>query len=230
VPWNIETTADFDQWFNDLSTKEQKRVVAGVEALRREGPRLTRPLVDTLKGSKHPNMKELRRGSIRILFAFDPERSAVLLVGGDKRGQLAAVVQNGNSASGQDVRRTFGAASRKEEKEEVGATSMPKTYAERAEELLSDPQHRADIERETNAILVANRLAELRQELGISQKALARQLGITQPRVSDLERAENIELLTLQRYVEALGGQLDVRVVLNGESVGLSPATPEVVA
>jgi transcriptional regulator with XRE-family HTH domain len=107
---------------------------------------------------------------------------------------------------------------------------MPKTYAERAEELLSDPQHRTDIKRETNAILVANRLAQLRHELGISQRALAKKLGVTQPRISDLERAENVELLTLQRYVEALGGRLDIRVVVNGETVELSDGSVEVAA
>lgn len=58
--------------------------------LKLSGPRLGRPHADTLKGSKHANMKELRVGTkdevLRIAFAFDPERSAILLVGGDKSG------------------------------------------------------------------------------------------------------------------------------------------------
>jgi hypothetical protein len=58
--------------------------------LRRFGPQLRRPHCDTLKGSKHPNMKELRftlpDGEWRIAFAFDPERCAILLVGGSKSG------------------------------------------------------------------------------------------------------------------------------------------------
>lgn len=62
-------------------------LVSAITALEIEGPNLGRPLVDTVKGSKHPNMKELRRRSFRILFAFDPDRVAVLLVGGDKEGQ-----------------------------------------------------------------------------------------------------------------------------------------------
>ena len=85
--WAIETTAEFDAWFADLPTREQKRVIAAEILLAQEGPSLGRPYVDTIKGSRHPNMKELRRGTIRILFAFDPERTAVLLVGGDKRGK-----------------------------------------------------------------------------------------------------------------------------------------------
>lgn len=51
-----------------------------------QGPTLGRPLVDTIKNSRHPNMKELRPrgGNLSILFAFDPRRMAILLIGGDK--------------------------------------------------------------------------------------------------------------------------------------------------
>jgi hypothetical protein len=59
-----------------------------VRALELGGPGLGRPFVDTLKGSRHPNMKELRpHGNLRILFAFDPRQNAILLLGGDKTGQ-----------------------------------------------------------------------------------------------------------------------------------------------
>ncbi|MGW0889086.1 type II toxin-antitoxin system RelE/ParE family toxin [Micrococcus luteus] len=64
---------------------------AALEALRADGPSLGRPLVDTLTGARHKNFKELRpdssgRTEIRILFAFDPCRQAILLVAGDKAG------------------------------------------------------------------------------------------------------------------------------------------------
>ncbi len=63
----------------------------GVEILRNIGPGLGRPWVDTIKGSKLKNLKELRidvkQNVFRILFVFDPKRVAILLVGGDKRGQ-----------------------------------------------------------------------------------------------------------------------------------------------
>jgi hypothetical protein len=64
-------------------------LLAAIRVLRDEGPKLGRPLVDTIKGSRHPNMKELRPGStgrteIRVLFAFDKTRMAILLIGGDK--------------------------------------------------------------------------------------------------------------------------------------------------
>ncbi|HWD61663.1 MAG TPA: type II toxin-antitoxin system RelE/ParE family toxin [Humibacter sp.] len=73
----------------DQSSYEQ--VVAALELLAERGPQLGRPLVDTVVGSRHKNMKELRPGSsgrseLRMLFAFDPERQAILLIAGDKAG------------------------------------------------------------------------------------------------------------------------------------------------
>jgi hypothetical protein len=66
-------------------------VIAALEILQSAGPMLGRPLVDTLVGSRHKDMKDLRPGSrgrseVRILFAFDPRRRAILLVAGDKAG------------------------------------------------------------------------------------------------------------------------------------------------
>jgi hypothetical protein len=58
--------------------------------LQQRGPGLGRPYVDTVIGSRHPNMKELRPGTIRVLFAFDPTRTAILLIGGDKRDRWQA--------------------------------------------------------------------------------------------------------------------------------------------
>ncbi|NMO02351.1 diaminopimelate decarboxylase [Gordonia sp. TBRC 11910] len=69
-----------------------EHIKAALEVLSEIGPGLGRPLVDTVSQSRHRNMKELRPGSVgrsevRILFAFDPERKAILLVGGDKSRQ-----------------------------------------------------------------------------------------------------------------------------------------------
>jgi hypothetical protein len=59
--------------------------MARIELLEERGPALGRPVVDTIEGSRHPNMKELRAGTMRALFAFDPLRQAIVLIGGDKR-------------------------------------------------------------------------------------------------------------------------------------------------
>jgi len=86
----VEYTDEFEHWWNGLDEDEQESVAASVELLRQLGPQLPRPHADTLVGSKHSNMKELRtqhRGHpLRTLFAFDPRRAAILLIGGDKTG------------------------------------------------------------------------------------------------------------------------------------------------
>lgn len=86
MAWEVEFTDQFEDWWRTLTEKEQDAITAAVEVLEERGPGLARPSVDTIKGSRHANMKELRPrgGNIRILFAFDPRRSAILLIGGDK--------------------------------------------------------------------------------------------------------------------------------------------------
>jgi hypothetical protein len=91
--WEVLYTDEFGAWFETLNEDQQDAVIARVELLEAEGPALGRPTVDTIASSRYPNMKELRvskGGAIRILFAFDPRRQAVLLIGGDKAGQWHA--------------------------------------------------------------------------------------------------------------------------------------------
>ena len=83
--WEVEYTDEFGAWWDTLSADDQQAIDAAVGLLAERGPGLGRPLADTVTGSRHPNMKELRVGTIRVLFAFDPTRTAVLLIGGDKR-------------------------------------------------------------------------------------------------------------------------------------------------
>src|SRR3984957_11565653 len=88
--WHVATTKDFDDWFAELDEDGQVELIAKVELLKLLGPRLGRPHADTLNGSKHANMKELRVDTadkvVRVAFAFDPVRAAILLVAGDKSG------------------------------------------------------------------------------------------------------------------------------------------------
>jgi len=95
VPWEVEFTDEFFAWWQQLSEKEQRSVDFAVDHLQVEGPALGRPLVDTITGSRHANMKELRPlgGNMRVVFAFDPRRMAILLLGGDKSGQWNAWYQ-----------------------------------------------------------------------------------------------------------------------------------------
>lgn len=85
-------TDEFAGWYSALSERQADAVDARVELLQEHGPSLGRPIVDRIEGSKIHNMKELRvrsDGELRILFVFDPLRTAVLLLGGDKTGEWA---------------------------------------------------------------------------------------------------------------------------------------------
>jgi hypothetical protein len=83
--WEVEYTDEFGDWYDDLGPEDQNAVIARVELLEQFGPALGRPAVDNVHQSRHPQMKELRaEHALRVLFAFDPRRTAILLIGGDK--------------------------------------------------------------------------------------------------------------------------------------------------
>lgn len=90
VPWEVEYTDEFESWWKLLSEAEQEEIAAKVELLEERGPTLSRPHADVITSSRHSNMKELRgkvnERQLRVLFAFDPRRAALLLIGGDKTG------------------------------------------------------------------------------------------------------------------------------------------------
>ena len=90
MEWEVLFQDEFDAEFRTLEQNLQDELLAHALLLRKFGPNLGRPTVDSLKGSRHMNMKELRFGWAgevwRVAFAFDPRRRAILLVGGDKRG------------------------------------------------------------------------------------------------------------------------------------------------
>ena len=88
--WEVGFDPAFDLEFDALPTTVQDELLAQAKLLEAFGPALGRPRVDTLNGSRHANMKELRfqadGGVWRVAFAFDPQRKAILLVAGDKSG------------------------------------------------------------------------------------------------------------------------------------------------
>lgn len=90
MAWDVLFHSEFVAEFRLLPENVQDEILAHSRLLREFGPQLGRPRVDTLKGSRHPNMKELRfdadDGVWRVAFAFDPDRKAILLVCGDKSG------------------------------------------------------------------------------------------------------------------------------------------------
>jgi hypothetical protein len=90
VEWNIEFTDEFGEWWDSLTAEEQEDVAAVVKLLRQLGPVLPSPYSSGIKSSKHPRMRELRvqhKGRpYRVLYAFNPLQTAILLIGGDKTG------------------------------------------------------------------------------------------------------------------------------------------------
>lgn len=88
MAWDLEGTDQFADWYLSLDAAESGRIDAAVQLLEEHGPALGRPLVDTVMGSAFANMKELRvstgSGQLRVLFIFDPRRTAILLLGGNR--------------------------------------------------------------------------------------------------------------------------------------------------
>ncbi len=91
MKWEIEYTNEFGAWWESLSEKEQVAVAFTVGLLERMGPSLSFPHSSAIQGARHGHLRELRSQCdgrpLRTLYAFDPRRVAILLIGGDKTGQ-----------------------------------------------------------------------------------------------------------------------------------------------
>lgn len=90
MEWSVEFTDEFEQWWVTLTEAEQVDLAATVSLLQSKGPQLPFPHSSGINNSKHSHMRELRTQHqgrpYRTLYAFDPRRSAILLLGGDKTG------------------------------------------------------------------------------------------------------------------------------------------------
>ena len=111
MTWEIYLTDEVERWLDRLmaaNPDSHLQVVSAIETLAEVGPNLGRPLVDRIKGSSLHNLKELRPGStasseLRVLFVFDPWRSAILLVAGDKAGNWKTWLVGGLELGGWEV-------------------------------------------------------------------------------------------------------------------------------
>lgn len=90
MAWDVEYTDEFGDWWSDLSIEEQEDIAVAVRLLEERGPQLPFPHSSGVAQSRHSHMRELRiqhaGRPYRVLYAFDPRRTAILLVGGDKTG------------------------------------------------------------------------------------------------------------------------------------------------
>ena len=90
MAWEVEFTDEFEDWWSKLEETEQIKIDAAIRMLEEYGPDLPYPMSSGVNGSRHSHMRELRvqvQGRpFRVLYAFNPKRTAILLVGGDKSG------------------------------------------------------------------------------------------------------------------------------------------------
>lgn len=108
--WNVEYRDEFEAWWRRLPADAQEAIAHDIDVLAAIGPGLGRPFVDAVHGSRYRNMKELRTNhsghAYRVLFAFDPRRTAILLVGGDKEGSprfCRAIIRRADRAYAQHL-------------------------------------------------------------------------------------------------------------------------------
>ena len=97
MEWDVEYTDEFEEWWDILDEDEQISISAKVRLLEMKGPNLPYPHSSGINNSKHSHMRELRiqhKGDpYRVLYAFDPRRVAILLIGGNKVGNDAWYVE-----------------------------------------------------------------------------------------------------------------------------------------
>ncbi|WP_449416205.1 type II toxin-antitoxin system RelE/ParE family toxin [Phormidium nigroviride] len=90
MTWEIEYTDQFGEWWEVLAETQQEDIASVVQLLEEKGPNLPFPYSSGVNGSKHSHLRELRIQSegnpLRVFYAFDPRRTAILLIGGDKTG------------------------------------------------------------------------------------------------------------------------------------------------
>jgi predicted transcriptional regulator len=207
MPWIVEIGDEFLPEFNELDEQVRTEILAHSRLLQQFGPQLGRPRVDTLKDSRHTNMKELRfdaaDGVWRVAFAFDPMRKAILLVAGDKSGVSQSKFYKRLIAKADD---RFGCAfgAFETEGEEV---NMPRNVNDIIKHL--SPALRKKVEaRAAHLIAEEMTLRELRRARKLSQVRVAKELGIGQEGVSKIEKRADLMISTLRKTVEAMGGSL----------------------
>lgn len=206
MAWDVEGTDEFAGWWGSLSEAEQKDVAFVIELLTQRGPTLEFPYSSAVTTSRHSHMRELRaqhRGRpYRVLYAFDPRRTAILLLGGDKTGD--------------------------DRWYEEGRTDM-KTH--KWTDLRKEMSPEAQREVQERVKRTARHLDEIRRARGMTQVTLASAMGVSQAQITKVEHQADLYVSTLRRFVEAMGGELElVARFPDGASIGVSLAeSPEAI-
>jgi len=205
VTWKVIFSEPFGDWWESLSREERISVGMYVDLLRTEGVTLRAPYSSGIQGSRYGHMRELRiqhKGHpYRVLYAFDPRRSAVLLLGGDKTGN-DQLVRRKRTQGREDLRRAF------EDAREQRGQVMARDFEELLAQMPEEDQQR--VAAGAARLRVEMRLGEIRKGLRISQEALAEVLEMRQASISKIERQTDTRISTLRKIIEGMGGELDL--------------------
>jgi DNA-binding XRE family transcriptional regulator len=204
VEWKVEFTEEFSHWWDSLTEDEQVDVNAKVISLQKIGPSLPRAHADLIHSSRHPNMKELRvqhsGRPYRVLFAFDPRRCAILLIGCDKTGNdrwYKEFVPKADAPYGRHL-----------ETLKKGKNRMARNFKELQAKMPRESRIRS--EKAAQKMISEMGLAELRQALDLTQETLADTLNVKQASISKMERRSDMYISTLSKIIEAMGGELQI--------------------
>jgi DNA-binding XRE family transcriptional regulator len=212
--WEIYLTDEVRDWIDALEDRSHLLVVQAIDILADRGPALGRPMVDHIEHSAIQNLKELRpasagRSELRILFAFDPWRSAILLVAGEKGRQLEAVVPPGGPQGRAAARDLPERASRGRGTGRLMTFTKWSDIRDEHIERVGQEEFEAG-----KAQMLAEargwRLAEIRRRRGMTQAQVAARMGVGKSRISQIEKGRVSTRDVLDRYVEALGGRLSL--------------------
>jgi len=217
--WTVLIVEEFEPEFTQLPSQVQDSILTLTRLLQQFGPQLGRPRVDTLKDSKHANMKELRfdaaDGVWHMAFAFDIKRAALLLVAGNKSGTGQArfcreLIRKADERFDAHLDRL-----KQKEKAKTGKAIREEkwTMARDVNEIIDalPAARRRRIERRASELIREEMtLQQLRRARAMTQVKLAKRLGVAQKQVSEIEKRTDMHISTLRRSIEALGGKLSL--------------------
>jgi predicted XRE-type DNA-binding protein len=207
VEWVVEFTDEFKRWWDTLSEAEQGKVDARVGLLMDRGPSLGFPFSSDIKTSRFPEMRELRVQAggdpLRILYAFDARRVAILLVAATKPVMTVGMKSTFQSPTGC----SSGTCTISRRRDRAMARNFKELRAKMSAgaKAASEEEHRRLVDEMS--------LHQLRKARAMTQTAIAEELHIGQGDVSKLERRTDMYVSTLAGYLQAVGAELEIRAV-----------------
>jgi hypothetical protein len=207
--WTVEVTEELADWYEGLAEGVADDIDRVVGLLEAHGPHLPFGYSEAIASSTHPHLRELRLAGdgqpVRIFYACDPRRDAILLIGGNRTGSTrfyAEMIARADRLHDECIIAQAGAAAA------PGRARGHRPYE--ALRARMAPERRARNAAATAAMLAAMARDELRQARARSQEALACALAAGEPAVATLERRTDMYVSQLRRCIEALGGSLEI--------------------